>query len=285
MIHRTLAGVRTRWLDVLGSGPTVLLLHGYTDSADTWQEVIDLLAAEGRAAAVVDLPGHGEAGSLPAGAASADAFDEFVAAAIEVADRGSGVVLVGNSLGALLALRAARAEVPGLRSVLALAPPGDVIHPGLRALPTVGLPLALLLTLLPIPAPVIGQVAATAYGRAAVRRPMTPHARARYARHLSRRRLSRQIALGARLITALLDDDEGARAPLPLPTTVWWGTEDLVCPVAGSARWEQAGVVVVTPDAPHCPQISDPGLVIALLAEHEESIATGHRAAPGSMVS
>jgi pimeloyl-ACP methyl ester carboxylesterase len=54
-----LGGVRTRELRVEGSGPAILLLHGYSDSADTWRSVLVALHARGRLAIAVDLPGHG----------------------------------------------------------------------------------------------------------------------------------------------------------------------------------------------------------------------------------
>jgi pimeloyl-ACP methyl ester carboxylesterase len=56
----TYAGFQTRELVVTGRGPTVLLLHGFGDSADTWRPVLTLLAEAGQAAIAVDLPGFGK---------------------------------------------------------------------------------------------------------------------------------------------------------------------------------------------------------------------------------
>ena len=44
------------------SGPTVLLVHGVTSSADIWWRVGPALAASGRRVVAVDLPGHGSTG-------------------------------------------------------------------------------------------------------------------------------------------------------------------------------------------------------------------------------
>ena len=38
------AGVATRVLEVDGDGPPILLLHGFTDSADSWRPLIKELA-------------------------------------------------------------------------------------------------------------------------------------------------------------------------------------------------------------------------------------------------
>ena len=50
--HRLyLAGYQTRALELEGDGPPLLLLHGYSDSADTWRILMDRLAREGPAGA------------------------------------------------------------------------------------------------------------------------------------------------------------------------------------------------------------------------------------------
>ena len=64
--HRLeLAGYETRALELEGDGPPVLLIHGFSDSADTWRLTLERLAIEGRRALAVDLPGFAEADPLP----------------------------------------------------------------------------------------------------------------------------------------------------------------------------------------------------------------------------
>ena len=47
--HRlTLAGYRTRVLELEGDGAPIVLLHGYADSADTWRQTLAVLARRGR---------------------------------------------------------------------------------------------------------------------------------------------------------------------------------------------------------------------------------------------
>ena len=104
----TIGGIRTRVLESDGGGSTVLLIHGYSDSADGWRAVMDTLADAGHRAVAVDLPHHGRA-ERPTGASFFGVVDDFVAAAVEKFGDGTDVVLVGNSVGGTSALRVAPA--------------------------------------------------------------------------------------------------------------------------------------------------------------------------------
>ena len=50
-------GIRLHYRDI-GSGPALLLLHGFTGSSDMWSPVVPLFAQDHRLI-LVDLPGHG----------------------------------------------------------------------------------------------------------------------------------------------------------------------------------------------------------------------------------
>lgn len=54
------AGLLTAWR--LGSGPAVLLVHGWQDDSSLWSPLIDELAARARALVAFDLPAHGASG-------------------------------------------------------------------------------------------------------------------------------------------------------------------------------------------------------------------------------
>jgi pimeloyl-ACP methyl ester carboxylesterase len=58
--------VPTRWGDLsawrLGSGPAVLLVHGWEDDNSLWSPLIDELTARRRPLVAFDLPGHGASG-------------------------------------------------------------------------------------------------------------------------------------------------------------------------------------------------------------------------------
>lgn len=117
-------GVGTRVLSVPGSGTPIVLLHGYADSAQTWRPVLTRLAAAGRHAIAVDLPGCGQADARRSGPLVAQ-FDDFVDAIL--ADTGPAV-LVGNSLGAATAVRAAARNADLVKALVVLNDPLNARH-------------------------------------------------------------------------------------------------------------------------------------------------------------
>lgn len=123
--HRVeLAGHVTRALEVTGGGPGIVLLHGWSHSADTWRPLLGELAARGRRAIAVDLPGFGEATPLVPGAVLPQ-LDAFTAELVTLWAAEEPVVIAGASLGGCLALRLA--EHPGdlkLAGVVPVAPDG-----------------------------------------------------------------------------------------------------------------------------------------------------------------
>ena len=106
--------------------PAVVLVHMYTRSKSEWDGLAGRLQAEGVTALAVDLRGHGSSGgaSAPSSAMTADvrAAMAWLAARPEV--RVGDVVIIGASLGANLALRAA-VEEPLVRGVVLLSPSLD----------------------------------------------------------------------------------------------------------------------------------------------------------------
>ena len=96
-----------------GTGDTVLMLHGVGLRAEAWSGQIECLSTE-YSVICPDLPGHGESAFLEDGARLAD-FTDVVAAAIEVP-----VLVVGHSLGAMIALDLAVRHADKVRAVAAL---------------------------------------------------------------------------------------------------------------------------------------------------------------------
>lgn len=106
------------WVDYRGrSGSTIVLVHGLGGSAAGWDAVGPRLSGLGRTVAV-DLPGYGL--SPPQGSwgvpALASALEHFVAAA------GHPVVLVGNSMGALVAESVAATRPDLVKALLLVSP-------------------------------------------------------------------------------------------------------------------------------------------------------------------
>lgn len=85
-----------------GSGPTLVLLHGAGDQAGAWARMVKPLLAEHRVL-IPDLPGHGPSDprSGPIGVGQVLAG---VRAVVDTVPAGEQVVLVGNSLGAWVAM-------------------------------------------------------------------------------------------------------------------------------------------------------------------------------------
>src|SRR3982751_479347 len=103
--HRlTLAGFEPGALELEGSGPPLVLLHGFADSADTWRLVLAELAEREQRAVALALPGVAPAEARRDGESVLARLDAFTADAIRYA--GEGALVAGNSLGGALALRA-----------------------------------------------------------------------------------------------------------------------------------------------------------------------------------
>jgi pimeloyl-ACP methyl ester carboxylesterase len=102
-----------------GRGKPLLLIHGLGGSWRTWTNILDPLAAE-REVIAIDLPGHGDTAPLP-GEMSMDTLAEAVTSWLAEHDL-TGTDVVGNSMGARLALELARRGVVG--ATVALDPGG-----------------------------------------------------------------------------------------------------------------------------------------------------------------
>lgn len=110
-----------------GAGPesrqTLVLLHGIGSGAASWSGAIARLAASQRVIAW-DAPGYGRSAALPNPEPMADDYAQALEALLRATVRGP-VVLVGHSLGALMAAAtAARGNVDVRALVLASPAPG-----------------------------------------------------------------------------------------------------------------------------------------------------------------
>jgi 2-succinyl-6-hydroxy-2,4-cyclohexadiene-1-carboxylate synthase len=99
-----------------GSGPRLVLAHGFTQTARSWGRFADLVGA-GRELVRVDLPGHGESSEVRADLVGAGRL------LVQVASSSASTAdvpfdLLGYSLGARVALHAALSAPPGLRRLV-----------------------------------------------------------------------------------------------------------------------------------------------------------------------
>lgn len=274
--HSTRAAeIPTRVLELEGDGPGLVLLHGWGDSADTWRPLLALLGERDRRAIAVDLPGYAHAGPLGDGPVLPQ-LDAFVAEL--VATWGGPVVIVGNSLGGLLALRTAVTGLGGLAGVVPVAPAGlemprwfDVIErdPVVRRL--LALPL-------PVPAPVTAPLVGAVYRRRlAFSTPTAAEAAlvASFPGHPGRAGVARLLASGRRRLPELQAPQEGL-ASIACPVRLVWGTRDRMVPHSGAAVLADAlpaAEVVLLDGVGHCPQLEATERLAELVLDFPGAVA------------
>jgi pimeloyl-ACP methyl ester carboxylesterase len=85
-----------------GTGPLVVLAHGWTERLTIWGPVIDRLSAAGVRTVAYDLRGHGRSGLAAGGDYSLPRFGEDVEAVLSAVNLAAiPTVIVGHSLGAM----------------------------------------------------------------------------------------------------------------------------------------------------------------------------------------
>ena len=128
---------RLRWhVQVMGSGPMLLLLHGTGAATHSWRALAPLLAEDFTVVAP-DLPGHGFTTGRPAGGLTMAAMARGVAALLTALDLRPDAI-VGHSAGAAIAARMA---------LDSLADPKTIVGLGAALLPFPGLAAKLFPTL------------------------------------------------------------------------------------------------------------------------------------------
>ncbi|WP_137176606.1 alpha/beta hydrolase [Roseomonas sp. AR75] len=134
--RRVALGQGALFLRADGAGPTLLCIPGAYHGAWCYEAWLDAFAAAGIASAALEKRGHG---TLRGRLDPMTGIDDFAADAAEAAAAlGAPPVLVGHSLGALIAMRAAQRLMPGGVSGLVLvapSPPGNL--PGAAKVPLV----------------------------------------------------------------------------------------------------------------------------------------------------
>ena len=268
-----LAGYRTRALELEGSAPepALVLLHGWGDSADCWRPLLRELERSERRAGALDMPGFGEASRLERERAILPQLDRFAAAAIRrEAQRGGEVVVCGNSLGGVAALRAAERPELGLAGIVPVAPAGLDMAQWFNIIETAPIVRAVLRAPVPLPEAVVREAVGRAYRSLAFTRPsaVDPAAVASFARHVSSRRDVVRILQTGRSLREELGDGCFRLDRVECPVLVVWGDSDKMVYASGADRLlrEVPGArLEVIPGCGHCPQVERPGPLADLL--------------------
>jgi pimeloyl-ACP methyl ester carboxylesterase len=240
-----------------GSGEPLLLLHPLGGSMVVWEPLLERLAAE-RDVIALDMPGFGASPALMNGA---DPTPLALAAGVGIFLDSLGVAdahLVGNSLGAWVAIELARAG--RARSVLGIAPAGFWSRP---LGPRRGLEPR---TLARLALPLLRVLSRSARGRrlalgGAVAHPerVPPDAAYRLVRDYAR--APAFVRANQAMRSALVGELE----ELSVPVTLAWAEHDRL--VRRPDRSVPGARMVDLPDCGHIPTWDDPELVARLVLE------------------
>jgi pimeloyl-ACP methyl ester carboxylesterase len=266
-----LGGIRTRSLEIEGAGPAFLLLHGYSDSADTWRPLMREMARRGRPAVAVDLPGFGSA-DPPADGPTLPQLDRFVADLVrERASTGAQPIIVGNSLGGVAALRAAQDPDLPLAGIVAVSPAGLGHQPWVDLAAREPVIHRVMTAPVPMPMRLVRWSVRQGFRRLAVADAsrVDPGVLRAYASRYRRPEDMRRFVREAR---SLLRELESAYEleRIERPVLLLWGAKDPLTPPAGAKRVLDAvpgAELTVLDDCGHCAHLERPDRIASLTVE------------------
>ncbi|AWB93898.1 alpha/beta fold hydrolase [Aeromicrobium chenweiae] len=256
-----------------GSGEPLVLIHGIGHRRQAWNPVLDALA-ESYDVIAVDLAGFGESPAYPESAsydmdsACDNLADNFARWGV---DRPH---VVGNSLGGAIALELGARGLA--RSVTALSPAGffGVLN---RVQTLVLLVVLRLSSQLPVGA--LRLLSRSGWGRKLAGASLYTHPERFTADEVLGDALALKRCQGFER-TIVKGVRYAFRARVHVPTTIAWGTRDLILPYSSSAiaqeRLPEARHVAL-PHCGHVPMIDDPALIVRVIentvARTQESAA------------
>jgi len=276
--HRLeLAGFETRALELEGSGPPLVLLHGFADSADTWRTLLDRLGRSDRRAVAIDLPGFGTADRLRSDQPILAQLSAFATATVQHYAPQGGAVVCGNSLGGCLSLLLA--QRPGLRlaGVMPVAPAGLEMARWFTLIEREPVLRALLASPLPVPPAALQRVVLEIYKRLAFHHPeaIEPLVGKAFTSHFhDRHTTARILGAGRKMLPELRDPFDLER--IDCPVQLVWGDHDVMVFKSGAERVLEAvpdADLAVIEDCGHCPQIEAADQLAELLLDFPVAFA------------
>ncbi|WOH63936.1 alpha/beta fold hydrolase [Bradyrhizobium sp. BWA-3-5] len=231
-----------RLLRLGGTGPNLLLIHGFGADRMTWLANQDVLL-QSSSVFVCDLPAHGEQPPLAEAMTISRMVDELIS---QLQLWSEPFVLVGHSLGGAIAIEVA-ARRPNLVAALALIAPAGLgtgidrdFVVGFSALADIDSALALLRRLVARP------------------RLITPHIALRVIEHLDRSGVrSAMRVLGDQLIQVdtSIKPHVASVALSKIPRVVIWGEDDQINPIDRSKLATFNTQMIALPNTAHLPHI------------------------------
>lgn len=250
-----------------GSGEPLVLIHGIGHRRQAWDPVFEQLA-ESYDVIAIDLAGFGESAAYSEGVgynmpnAVDNITDNFAAWGVEKPH------VVGNSLGGAIALELGARGV--VSSVTALSPAG--FFGVINRVQTFVL-LILLRISSKLPDRVLKFVSQKAWGRKLAGSTLYVHPERFSADEVYGDALSLKRATGFER-TILSGARYSFKLQVPVPTTIAWGTRDLILPYSSSAiaqeRMPEARHVAL-PHCGHVPMVDDPELIVRVIKNTVDS--------------
>ncbi|MEI2702245.1 MAG: alpha/beta hydrolase [Baekduia sp.] len=253
------AGMSTRVLEKAGDGPPILLLHGFADSADTWRPLLQTMARDGRRVIAVDLPLFGKA-HRPETPPMLEMLDRFTAAFVEEQSGGEEVVVVGNSLGGLLSMRAASDPALPIAGIVPIGPAGMGLQPWVGAVEWVGAALTAAAHT-PVPTSVLQRAAGELFKVLASSDRLPSESIAHFSSHIGRGDPARLMRLARQMLVELKHPSALDAGRISCEVVLVWGGKDKLCPPAGAQIFIDAVPhtrLEMLPARGHCVQLEDP---------------------------
>ncbi len=277
-----LGGFETRALEHApqpgSADPTLVLIHGFSDSADTWRPLMRLLADRGQGALAIDLPGFGQAEHLARDRPILPQLDRCVVAAVEHAAATSPtgrVILAGNSLGGCESLRIAQRSSVPLDGIVPIAPAGLDLAGWIGIIEGAWAIQSILRSPLPLPELVVRQLVGQAYRQLAAADPrrLDSEVVTAFTRSFrSKRDVVRLLGTGRTLRPEIRDPFE--LEWIECPVLVIWGDSDRMVSANGAKRiLDQVphARVEVLERCGHCPQVEYPQRVAELIFDFTDA--------------